>query len=536
MLSTESVMRSLHLALHRVRVGHGIPPFAAPLAQRITNWTHSRFSRRERERVCGEAEAVRRRFAGQTLTLHVSRAPEGFAGGGRKVQVTGAPIVGGVVCEAEECTAASLRAMSEHLVRHGLPALRGLSIARILAVLGEASELWLEPSYDKRALAIEAIHRRTGFSREMVIHSMDLEMRSSRKLDLWRTLWTELGNPKILDDKGWTLTGEAPAIAFGPSLLAGVFSSNIPALPHLTYMRGLAVKAPVLGKVATHEPIFAGLYIDTLRELCPEMAPALAAVWFRGGSQELEAAFLSRAEHVIAYGTERSLDALARSIPPNARRMFHGHRIGIGIVDRAAAAAPAPNDVAERMAYDFGTFDGQACLAPIVYFVEGGALADGVALAERVGRALDRLSTWLPRRSLGLQDRAARRSALERWSMLALFDEDAALVQPPAGNDWAVLVTRGAFSPQPSGDRLCHLHVVDRVEDALPQIAPYGHYLQNVAVAVEGEARRQSLVARVAKLGASRVTRPGLMPTPSMMWHHDGRLCLADLVRWADVA
>ena len=532
MTTQSQFTRQVDLALHRVRVGHGIPESAAPLTRWIERMTRDGFEERERQRVRGEAEAVRLRYQGQRIHTSVSRIPA-FAGAGREVPIRASALLGGVECTATPCTPELLRALTSSMRERGLQTLRTLPIKRLLDVLDRASLLWLDPEYGKRGLAIEAIHRWTGFSREMVIHSIDLEMRSSRKLDLWRTLWTELGNPKVLDDRSWCPSGEAPARAFGPNLVGAVFSSNIPALPHLTYMRGLAVKSPVIGKVASNEPIFAALYVDTLLELCPALEPAIAAVWYPGGSEELEAAMLGQADFVIAYGSDAALAGLARAIPAESRRLLHGHRMGIGALDRRALGDP---QLPRELAYDFAVFDGQACLAPVVYFVESGVEA-AVELAQSIGRELDRLAEWLRPRTVRPEDRAARQHTVQRWEMEQMFgDAPLRVVRPEQpGLAWAGLITHGAFAPQALGDRLFHIHCVDSVQEVVEHVRPYARYLQNAALAVSGPAQ-QRLSAALATLGVSRVNRPGRMATPSMMWHHDGRPCIAELVRWSDIA
>jgi len=525
--------RSVDLTLHRLRVGHGIPDSAAPIARIIERVTADSFQQRERDRMREEAAAVQQRYSNQALELCVSRIPAGMPKQASAEPIAATALLGGVACRGVPCSPALLSQMATHLRDHGVAALRRLPIARLLTILDQASLLWLDPSYEKRSLAIEAIHRWTGFSREMVIHSIDLEMRSSRRLDLWRTLWTELGNPRVLDGRAWCPSGESPCLAFGPSLIGAVFSSNIPALPHLTYMRGLAVKSPVLGKVASNEPIFAAQYIDTLIELCPELAPALAALWFPGGSQELESALLSQADCVIAYGSDSALQGLSRAIPPESRRLLHGHRMGFGAVDHRGLQDP---ELAKQMAYDFAVFDGQACLAPVVYFVET-ELSGAEALAQAVGRELQALATWLPARTMRPEDRAAREHKVQQWEVQAVFGSEALRVVRAPGRalHWAGLVSEGEYIPQQLGDRLFHIHCIRSLDDVVPHVRPFSRYLQNVALSATGPAREQ-LAVRLAGLGVSRVNRPGRMATPSMMWHHDGRLCIAELVRWADIA
>jgi hypothetical protein len=525
-----ALQRSVDLTLHRLHVGHGIPPLVEPFARAAEEMTRAGFRKRERERVRRESEVVAARYRGAPLSLVVDRAPDGSFDRHEVVELPLEPRAGEVRCRARRLDPEALAGLAALLSTVGLAAVRAQPIARLLDVLDRASRLWLDPAYEKRALAIEAIHRITGFSREMVIHSIDLEMRSSRKLDLWHTLITEVGDPRVLDERRWTLSGEAPAVAFGPALVAAVFSSNIPALPHLTYMRALAVKAPAIGKVATFEPVFAGLYLDTLRELCPELAPALAAVWFPGGAADLERAMMERAEHVIAYGSDASLEALAATIPTAARRTLHGHRMGVGCLARDSVR---DRRVIDAVAYDIAVFDGQACLAPAVYFVE--ADLDGAAeLAQRVGAALEEHGAWLPRRALSVPDRAARRAIVDSWELRGLLEPDSVRVLRIGAPRWAAMVTTGAYRPEPHGDRLFHLHALDRLEDVPRLLEPHRRVLQNVAIEANPELRRR-LGAELSRLGASRITRAGRMPTPSMMWHHDGRLCLADMLRWSDI-
>ncbi|HKP59579.1 MAG TPA: acyl-CoA reductase [Polyangiales bacterium] len=529
---SESLTRNVDLALHRVRVGHGIPESAAPLTRLIERITRDGFEEREQKRVRAEADAVKARYRGHPISTCVSRLPNG-SGAAAPVAIRATALLGGVECNAVPCTPELLTEMTTRMRERGVQALRKIPIRRILDILDRASRLWLDPEYPKRALAIEAIHRWTGFSREMVIHSIDLEMRSSRKLDLWRTLWTELGNPKVLDDRSWVPSGEAPARAFGPGLVGAVFSSNIPALPHLTYMRGLAVKSPVIGKVASNEPIFAALYVDTLLELCEELEPAIAAVWYPGGTEALEAAMLAQSDFVIAYGSDSALAGLARSIPPESRRLLHGHRMGIGALDRKALRDP---QLASQMAYDFAVFDGQACLAPVVYFVEADEQT-AVTLAEAIGRGLDRHAEWLRPRTVRPEDRAARQHTVQRWEIEQLFGDAPSRVvhSEQSGLPWAGLITRGKYTPQALGDRLFHLHCIDSIDEVIEHVRPYARYLQNAALALAAPAHDR-LSAALAGLGVSRVNRPGRMATPSMMWHHDGRACLAELVRWSDIA
>ena len=535
MSAWQSVTRQFDLLMHRLRVGHGIPATILPITDKFFSAARDSFEQREQRHITAEAARVAERYAGRDIELVVTRWP-GSSAPSRFVEVRGGSIEPGIKCIAHEPSAEAIRELASYL-RDYTEKLRTVPIRHILEVLNEGSLLWLDENYDKRALAIEAIARKTGFSREMVIHSMDLEMRSSRGADMWRTLFTELGNPLVLDAAGMVPSGEAPAAAYGPELTAGIFSSNIPALPHLTYMRSAAVKSPVLGKVSTQEPIFAGLYIDTLIELDPIIGNGMAAVWFAGGTVDCERALFEQADHVIAYGGDRSLNALSKLLPTNTNKTFHGHRMGIGMVCLDDVTAEERRALARDIAYDVAVFDGQACLAPQVYFFETTDHTRALELTSMIGAELELMGQWLPRRRLSLRAAAARKQITDHWEVEAACDGDCDLLPAHIGDvpEWAALVTRGEYRPREVGDRLIHIHVVNNLDDVVPTMKPVARYLQNVAIFAPRQ-RRQKLAAAFSSLGASRITRPGLMPTPSMMWHHDGRSCLSDLVRWSDIS
>src|SRR5215211_6645918 len=101
---TEALARSIDLALHRVRVGHGIPEVAAPITRLIERVTRDGFDEREHGRVRAEAEAVRLRYHDRAIETCVSRLPSGLRGAGPTQPIRATALLGGVTCEAVACT------------------------------------------------------------------------------------------------------------------------------------------------------------------------------------------------------------------------------------------------------------------------------------------------------------------------------------------------------------------------------------------------------------------------------------------------
>lgn len=485
------------------------------------------------------------------------------------MSVTGAPP--SLMMARVRPTVSGLRRLAESL-RAARTTLLTWPVARICRALDRVSELWLDPLLPERVACISALHHLSGLSPEMVAHAIDLEMKSSRLLDLHRTLRRELHTPEALDGfvaDPW-LRGRTRA--FGPELTGGIFSSNIPALPHLTIMRALLVKSPVLGRSSQDEPLFLPLYLKTLERVAPELAACTAALTWPHDDSELEAGFLKQINHLIAYGGASALNSLAQRIPAQIRTTFHGHKLGISVLMKEALAETVGDDaglktLADALAYDFSVFEQQACLAPQVLIIERNCTAHepegGVCDAtRRVGRALvqalKRLESRLPPRQLSASILAGRRQQLEMLELDGLMGGGVELLTSKERLQGVVtLESWQAQQHEPLNLQTDSAETHPHLEEPRPLIMPCpmerfvrivevpswqvmaselrrrGNLLQNVAV--WGTAREKaSLLEVLAISGCSRVCLPGQMATPSMMWRHDGIPRLSELVRWCD--
>ncbi|MCG3173584.1 MAG: hypothetical protein GMKNLPBB_01783 [Myxococcota bacterium] len=418
-----------------------------------------------------------------------------------------------------QLTADRLEQTIRRLRGNGRAALEKFDLGRLLQVLDAASREWLRDSGD-RDLAVEAIHRLGGFSRESVLWSMELEMRSSLAADMKRALAMEFPSLENL-----LMRGEGRALRHGPALLGAVFSSNIPALPHLTYMRGLITGSPVLGRCSSDEPVFTPLYLQTLARLEPALAEAIACAWWPSDDAALTQLLVSQSGHLVVYGGEQTIAHFHRLIRPGQPATFHGHRLGVTLID--AAQADDLQALGFDIAMDHCTFDGAACLSPRVVFVSGGKPQTD-RLAAAIAAAMNTISSLMPGPLLGVEQRARRRVALDEWEF---GGQD---FISGASQGWVMLRTSGEWKASSLPGRFIHLHDIGRLDQALDLLIPIQRWLQNAALLASPEDAPR-LAGRLAALGVSRIVRPGRMATPTMMWRHDGRPCLGDLVRWTDI-
>lgn len=428
-----------------------------------------------------------------------------------------------------------IQSLIHHLREKRGTYLADLPIETIVQVLDEASRRWLDKNYPLRKLALKTIPLITGFSPEVVEASIDAEMESSLREDMWRALSLEIGNPLYLNDFQYSPQLGGYSRAFGPELIVSIFSENIPALPHLLFMRSALVKSACLGKVARGEPTFAPLYLKTIEEIDPEMAECMAVLYWQGGEEEIEPFLFGQADAVVLFGGVETCRSLLEKIPRRVKTLVHGHRLGFGVIGRQRMKRQEVERLAEEVALDCSMFDQQACLAPHVYYLEEGGEVSPKEFCQAVAVAMERLNQRMPRGRITPHEASTIHQLRAAYEFRELNGEEVLVLTSPSGTDWTVVYEKdpGAFSPSPL-NRFIRIYGVEDIFRILSSLKPIGPFLQNAAVAI-GDKREKEFIGILGELGVARITSPGKMSVPSMMWHHDGISPLASLLRWCDV-
>jgi hypothetical protein len=406
--------------------------------------------------------------------------------------------------------------------------LRATPIRDVVKLFDRLAQRWLKRGDPVRRKTILAIAAVTGFSPEMVAHSIDLEQESSRAPHLLRALTQELGAPEAIDEftPNTLLGGRSRAI--GPDLVGAIFSANVPGLPHLEVMRSYLLKAACLGKIASAEPLFLAAYARTMEKENRDLAECMAVISLDRDDSAGRRALLRSVDHLVAYGGPEAVRTLMAEAPDGLPATWHGHRLGFAAVLSGAITGKIGTKVAEALAYDFSLFDQQACLAPAALYVETTNQTELRQFASAIATAMERWAAHLPPRQLSVRESAARRGWLDERKI-----DGAEVVAAPPGLPYVVLIDTQKVLEPSLGDRLVRIIPLPTIDALFEHLKPMRRHLQCAAVA--GDETRVSHVAnRLAELGVSRMTRPGLMGLPTMMWRHDGTGCLSSMVRFCD--
>lgn len=425
--------------------------------------------------------------------------------------------------------AGEIDALADHVRRHVRARLKTFPTARVVAAIDGTVARLLDRRHPTRRKLETLLPRVTGYDPHMVRLGLTGYLKTFRKPELLRFLAEDFANPGILDDFQPLAKGGFGR-AFGPDLLAHVWAGNVPGLPLWSLVSGLLVKAGNIGKVASAEPVFAGCFAELLAEVEPDLADCLAIVWWRGGDVEPEAALLGQADLTLGFGGDETLAAVRSRMPPGKRFLAYGHKVSFGMIAAAALDPAKASDTARRAAYDVVRYDQQGCYAPHMFFVERGGAVSPTQFGRYLARQLAALERKFPRRALTL----AESTAIAAWRH-AEEATPGGVVVGAADGAWSVSIQTedAAFRPS-SLNRAIRIVAVDRLGDAVAELAPFRTLLQTVGVAAPREALF-ALAADLGAIGVNRVAALGDMTAPEAGWHHDGRFNLLDLVEIVEI-
>lgn len=434
-----------------------------------------------------------------------------------------------------ETSPESIGAVVDRLRAAGGPLARRPS-REIVAALGRVGVRFLDPEDPVRAEALRLLPDRSGLSPEMcaaVLDGMAADWTEERLLGLVRA---ELGDERVLDgfvpSRGGDATGGSGALAVGPKLCVQIVAGGVPGVGVSALLRSLLLKGPTLLKPGRGDVVLPELFARALGESDPELAEALAVVYWPGGRRELEDAALARADVVVVYGSDDTVADVRARVPATARFVGYHHRVSVGVVGREALTGERVDTTAAEVAEAVALFDRRGCVSPQIVFVEEGGAVAPAAFASVVGDAFRDLEERLPTGALDEAEASALHQ-LRGTAELVTARGEGTVIHGGAA-PWTVILEGGEASLGSCAGRTVGLRPVADASAVADLVAPLGPHLQTVGVAgLEG--RLKAVAEALGRVGASRVVPFARVAFPPPWWHHDGRGPLLDLTRWVDL-
>ena len=321
--------------------------------------------------------------------------------------------------------------------------------------------------------------------------------------DLVSLVELELGS---LD--GFVPRGDLMSKAVAPETILHVVSGNSPHAGLQSVLRGFLLGSRNLVKVSAG----AGAEVRRFAEALGDQARV---------SEELSDDWLARADAVVVFGSDGTIDHFRGLVRPHQVFVPHGHMVSFSIVlDGGDPAAPA------LAARDASLFDQQGCLSPHCIYVGG----DARGFAGHLAAEMEAFDAHTPRRELSVAESAELMHLRSSYEFRAASDSRVQVWQSEGNTRWTVIFEEETQFAVSCLNRLVFVKPLPSPEsmpEALAMVRPHLSTLGLWPFSVAG-------AERWSALGASRICPLGKAQEPSMFWHQDGGQVLAPLVRWVD--
>jgi acyl-CoA reductase-like NAD-dependent aldehyde dehydrogenase len=419
-------------------------------------------------------------------------------------------------------------------------------IAEIVRALDRVVRRFLDAADPARREAVESLSRSGRWTAPMVEHSLDDAFQPLARGGLAKWVAFELGSTEVLDRPVGGASGVLRR-AHGPEWMLQIYAGNVPSLPIWPMFSALLLKSALLAKTSAQEPLLAPLLARTIAEADQGLGACIAAVWWKGGTNDLDRAALSQAPAVLAFGAGETVANLGRLARPGSKLVLHGPKVSVAYVERRALHYAALRSLVARAALDVSLYDQQGCLSPHCFYVERRGEVPPAKFAEAFALALGARSQSLPRGIIGAEE-AARvqlyraQARFEAAGLAALgfrtesspAKESTGVLESPGTTAWTVVVEdRARFEPGPQY-RTVRVAAVDGPEEVARVLGASVHAVEALGL----EARvpeRGRLSAYFAGLGIPRVAPIGQLQRPSPLGTHGGLRRLTPFVTWSTI-
>lgn len=410
------------------------------------------------------------------------------------------------------------------------------TIHHLIRVLSQVAESWLRPDYPFRRLALEQGPAATGFSPATIAAGLDGFFRQLTAENLHRLLEQELGHAGRLDEMAATPSEQQTqraAIVTAPAFLVHVAAGNVPNPTLMSMVLGLLLRSAQFVKCASGGAFLPRLFAHSIYEVEPKLGACLELAEWQGGRQDLEDVLYEAADCVTVTGASETVAAVRHRVPARVRFVPYGHRVSFAYVSGEVLTGLNVVKVVARAAADIVAWNQLGCLSPHVIYVEQGGGATAEQFAELLSRELEQREKLEPRGELPVAAVVAISTRRSIYEMRAANSAETRCWCSWESTAWTVIHEESPQFQLSCLNRFIYVKPVSSLAGALEAADAFRGKVSTVGLAVP-EHKAQEMATQLARWGATRVCPLGKMQNPSLLWRHDGRPVLGDLVTWTD--
>lgn len=401
---------------------------------------------------------------------------------------------------------------------------RAVPVLSLIEVLDEVGKRLGDVEHPIRREALARLPGIVGFSAPMVEAGLDALVGMLRRDHLHTRLSTDLGDPHTLDEFVYHLGFDGFLKAEPRGVVAHVAAGNVFVGAVDSLVQGIVTKNVNLLKMAGADPLFPLLF---------------ALLPFRGGDREVEGLLKARCDALVVYGGEDTVRAYREGLPLHNRLVEYGPKYSCVLVEGGELARLGEEEIARQVARDVTMWDQSACSSPHIVYVTGSTPEDGPAAARRFAEALGRaLAAWsevFPAGRIPFQEQVEITRARELARVGEAQGRAALIVPDRRVQAWTVIFEEDPVFRVSCHHRTAYVKPAADLEAALEVLAPFGQFIQTVAVVADAPTTFH-VADRLVRLGADRIVEVGAMARRRHGTPHDGTRGTDELVRWVSMA
>jgi hypothetical protein len=411
------------------------------------------------------------------------------------------------------------------------------STPALIGLLSNNAQNWLDPDYPFRKLALAQGPQATRFSTATLTAGLDAFFRQLTADNLRALLVQDLGHVQRLDALSATnaeLALQRAALVNGPELIVHIASGAIPNPTLMSIVLGVLLRSAQFVKCARGASLLPRLFAHSLYEADSKLGACLEIAEWPGGTVQLETPLFNEADCITVTGSDETLAELRYQVPAKARFLGYGHRVSFGYIAQEALSGFNPKKIAARAATDVVAWNQLGCLSPHVIYVEYGGGLTPEQFAELLAQELAQREQSEPRGELPPESAATIASKRAFYEIRAAHaPEETRHWCSENSTAWTVIYEADPRFQLSCLNRFIYVKGVSNLTQALQSADSIRGKVSTVGLAAT-EDKAPALVTQLARWGVTRVCPLGEMQNPPLLWRHDGRPSLADLVTWTD--
>jgi len=407
--------------------------------------------------------------------------------------------------------------------------------AMLVGTLCAVGQSWLSRGNTFRTMALEQSGS-IGFSRETLAAGLDSFFKQLTPENFNALLEQDLGHSHRLDKLAISKLEEKTnraAVASAPELIAQIGAGTLPVSVLQTMVLSALLRSAQFVKCATGSALVPRLFAHSLYEADPKLGACIEVAEWRGGSAELEQALFAESDCVVASGTDETLAAIRQRLPVRTRLVAYGHKVSFAFVAGRALTRFGVGKVVSRAAMDVVAWNQLGCLSPHVIYLENAGEVSPEEFADKLAHELATREAVDPRGPLPVNVSATIASRRAFYEMRAAHSPGTRVWSSPQSTAWTVVYEDDPRFQASCLNRFVYVKAVKDLTDALQGADAVRGSVSTIGLAAP-EDEAPELALALARWGARRVCPLGQMQAPSLLWRHDGRPSLADLVTWTD--